>query len=330
MAGLGGSPAVARATVARMTGSRTVMTAVPVLRDLVRRQHGVVTRHQLRALHVDRDDVANHLAALRWQAVTPTTVVTYTGPLEPRTRLWASVLACPDAVAVGSWTALAAHGLRGWDRDGTHIVVPRGARFERVPGTIVHESRRFAPEDVVSVDGLPVHRVERCAIDAAAWQRSPRTAVGLLAAVVQQRLTTPERLHEQLDRVGKVRFAGLMRLSIADISGGADALSEIDFARLCRSGDLPEPVRQVRRTDSRGRTRFLDVEWQLDRGRRLVVEIDGVGHMATERWYDDLLRDAELGASPGTVSLRLPAMAVRAEPERVLAILRTHLRELSE
>lgn len=253
-------------------------------------------------------------------------VLLHNGPPEPRSELWIAVLGAPPPVAVGSWTALALHGLTGWSRPGVHVVVRRGARVVRRSGFVVHETRRPAPEDIVRLAGLPVHRVERCAIDAAAWQTSARTAVGLLAAVVQQRLTTPDLLAEQLERVGRVRFHRLMRAGVADIRGGADALSEIDLVRLCRASALPEPRQQVLRQDARGRRRYLDAEWRLRDGRRLVVEVDGIGHMEAARWYDDLLRDAELGQAAGTTTIRLPASALRTEPARVVAILARHLR----
>ncbi|MHA7135459.1 hypothetical protein [Oerskovia turbata] len=308
-----------------MTGSASALLTVTGLSRLAAGQAHAVTRTQLADLGVSRFHVASQLSARRWQLVTPEVLVLHTGPLTPDTRLWAAVLAAPQPVAIGSWTGLALHGLHGWDRPGAHLVVRRGSRPPRLAGVVIHESRRPAPEDIEQRRGLPVHRVERCAIDAAAWQTSPRTAVGLLAAVVQQRLTTPERLWEQLDRVGKVRFHRLMRSSLADIRGGADALSEIDFGKLCREHGFPEPRRQARRQDARGRWRFLDAEWTLPGGRRLVVEIDGIGHMEATRWYDDLLRDAELGPSEDTVTIRLPAAAARIEPLRVVRILEQHL-----
>src|SRR5690606_4825913 len=207
-----------------------------------------------------------------------------------------------------------------------HLVVARGSTPVRHPWLVVHESRRLCDEDVASVDGLAVHRAARAAVDAAAWQRSWRTAAGLMAAVVQQRLATTDELFAVLDSVGRVRHRKVMRLALADVVGGADSLAEIDFARLCRDAGLPEPSRQAVRTDAAGRRRFLDVEWRLPGGRKFVVEIDGVGHMERERWYDDLLRDAEIGADAATVRVRLPAMAARYEPERVLAVVRRHLR----
>lgn len=115
-----------------------------------------------------------------------------------------------------------------------------------------------------------------------------------------------------------------MRATLGDVAGGAQALSEIDFARLCRRAGLPEPLRQRVRLDARGRRRYLDVEWRLPSGRRVVAEIDGVGHLEVTRWYDDLLRAAEIVA-PGEQLIRFPATAARVEPDRAVAVLRRHL-----
>ncbi|MDX6231954.1 MAG: hypothetical protein QOH68_922 [Nocardioidaceae bacterium] len=192
---------------------------------------------------------------------------------------------------------------------------------------VVHESRRHREGDIVLRNGLPMHSPERAAIDAAAWSTSSRAACGLLAAVVQQGLTTVTRLRAELDTVGRVNRLRVMWSALSDIEGGSHALSEIDFVRFCRERGLPVPVRQVVRRDSAGRRRYLDVEWRLPDGRRVALEIDGIGHMEVERWYDDLLRSAELMASGGTDGplVRLPAIACRTEPERVARILRVLL-----
>lgn len=308
-----------------MTGSARLYRAVPGLADLVHRQGGVVTRHQLGRLGMTPGHVDQQLCSLRWGALSEQVLVAHRGPLTRATRRWVAVLGAPSTSAIGAWSALEVLGLEGWRREPVHLVVPRGARPDRYPWLVVHESRRLREEDVVEVGGLPVHGVARAAVDAAAWQRSWRTAAGLMAAVVRQRLATTDELLAMLETVGKVRHRKVMRLALADVGGGADSLAEIDFARLCRDGGLPEPSRQAVRTDARGRRRFLDVEWRLPGGRAFVVEIDGVGHMERDRWYDDLLRDAEIGADPRTVRVRLPAMAARFEPVRVLAVVRRHL-----
>jgi len=177
----------------------------------------------------------------------------------------------------------------------------RGATPPPLPADIVgkvvlHESRRHSIDDVRRKGGLRLHSVERAAVDAATWSRSGRTACGVLAATVQQRLTTADRLHAELDVVGRVWGRRLMRAALLDIGGGSQALSEIDFVRFCRRRGLPEPTRQSVRLDLAGRRRYLDVEWLLRNDRSLAVEIDGVGHVDVDRWYADLLRTAELVA----------------------------------
>ncbi len=312
-----------------MTGRRDVLDVVPGLRALGARQHGVCSQRQLAALGVTARQVDYHVAARRWREIAHDVVVLHRGPLVREARRWVATLGAGDVpVALACWTALELHGLRGWHREPIHVVVPRGDKPARFEWLVVHESRRHDAEDVARRGGLPVHGIERAAIDAAAWQPSWRTASGLMAAVVQQRLTTPDAVLGELERAGQIRHRRTMQVALLDVVGGAQSLEEIDFARLCRRAGLPEPTRQERRRDARGKVRFLDVEWRLRGGGRLVVEVDGVGHMEREQWYDDLLRDAELGSDTRTIRIRIPAGAARHEPERVLAIVRRHLAAL--
>jgi hypothetical protein len=78
--------------------------------------------------------------------------------------------------------------------------------------------------------------------------------------------------------------------------------------------------------DAQGRRRFRDVEWKRADGRLVIGEIDGVGHMEAGRWYDDVMRDAELAhVEVGAIRFRPPSLACRAEEPRVVDILRTLL-----
>ncbi len=163
-------------------------------------------------------------------------------------------------------------------------------------------------------------------MDAAAWSESPRTAGGLLAASVQQGLTSAPALRAALEVAGRVRHRRIMLATLVDIEGGADALSEIDLTALCARRGLPSPRRQVARTDLRGRVRYRDAEWMRWDGRLVIAEIDGMGHLDATRWYGDVMRDAELArAELDAIRVRLPAAAIRAEPDRVEAILRSVL-----
>lgn len=294
------------------------------VRALARAQAGCLSRAQLRRWGLGPDVVRRRVASGRWQLLGPHVVVLHTGPPGSSARRWAAVLDAGPAGALGAWTALALHGLTGWERPDVHLVVPPGRSRPPLAGTTLHASRRCRAQDVVLRAGLPVHRVERAAVDAAAWSSSDRAGGGLLAAVVQQRLTTAARLRASLETVGAVRRRGELRLVLDDLAGGSQAMSEVDLARLCRRNDLPVPARQAQRRDAAGRRRYLDAEWELADGRRLLLEVDGVGHLDADRWYDDLLRAAEV-SRPGEVLLRLPARALRTDEARVVALLRIHL-----
>jgi hypothetical protein len=182
----------------------------------------------------------------------------------------------------------------------------------------VHESRRLVPTDLVMADGLPRLGAARSAIDAAAWQPHVRYACALLAAVVQQGICSPLDLAATLATVGRVRHKQPMRLAIADITGGAEALGEIDIARMCRRFGVLPPHRQEMRLDRSGRRRFLDCEWRLRVGSIVVLEVDGSHHRLVEHWESDLRRERDLVIS-GRRVLRCTASEARMDQSALVA-----------
>ncbi|ROP43664.1 hypothetical protein [Pseudokineococcus lusitanus] len=296
----------------------------PVLEAVADAQARCVSRRQLAEHGVGPGVVARRVRAGLWQTAGPRCVVLHRGPLGATERRWAAVLTT-DGV-LGGLTALAVHGLDGWPRDAVEVVVPRSAG-RAVPPWV--RRRTTTDPDGAAVThrgGLPVHRVERAALDAAAWSAAARTAGGLVAAVVQQRLTTAERLLAEADARGSSpwRHRAEVLKVLADVAGGSQALSEVDLLRLVRRHRLPPPEQQVRRHDAAGRVRYLDALWRRADGTCVLLEVDGVGHLDESRWYDDLLRAAEVAAA-GDVVLRLPARALRVDAARVAALLRRHL-----
>jgi hypothetical protein len=152
-----------------------------------------------------------------------------------------------------------------------------------------------------------------------------RSACGLLAAGVQQGIIRPDELHEALQRSPRIRRRRLLLLTAADIEQGADALSEIDFVRLCRRFGLPKPKQQRVREDASGRKRYLDVTWVRADGRLVVVEVDGALHLSQERWWPDQLRQNDIVLDDDAIVLRFPSAVARAEPELVAGQLRRAL-----
>lgn len=285
-------------------------------------QGGLLTRAQLGECGLDRWAVRHRLASGRWIQHTPTVIGTTTGELSREQLMWLGVLHGGSGAMVGGLTAAEVLGLRNWRRDDVTVLVPQSCDVGAGhPGIVFVRTRRALADWKLAVRGLPTCRIEPAVLSFAAGQRSTRTAEGVLAAVVQQRLSSPELLLDWIDRLRPLRGASRFRRTLREIAGGAQSVAEIDVRRMCKRFGLASPVRQVRRRDSSGRVRFTDCEWQLADGRILVLEVDGAFHMDVENWEDDLARQRAL-TSTSRVVVRCTARELRDEPDRVAHDLR--------
>ena len=261
--------------------------------------------------------------ARRWQR-SGRAAVLHNATLSVDERQQVTLLNAGPRAALTSFTALEAWGLANWSREVVHVLVPGGARITRPPGIPirVHWTGDWPSREVNPHRQL--HRPAEAAVLAASSMPGARPACGVLAAVVQQRLVEPERLLRALVAAPRTRHRAILLAAGRDIAQGAEALSEIDFAALCRRAGLPEPTRQAVRREPSGRRRYLDVEWQREGARRLVVEVDGALHLAATRWWNDQLRQNELVIAGDRV-LRFPSVVVRCEPQLVIDQLRRAL-----
>lgn len=324
-----GAPAPPSATWGRSLWSEGLWRAVPEgvdpaqpggveerIRGLGEAQSGLLARRQLTALGVDWDRVQRELRAGRWRERTPRVVSTFTGDLTADQWRWLGVLHAGPRSLLGGLTAAARHGLVGWDRREVTVLVDDELSFEPVPGVRFFRSRR--PFEVLRDPrpGVPSARLEHALLLWAGYDAQLRAAHGVLAAAVQQRLTTPARLGIALDELRPLRRAGGFRVLLADIEGGVHSGAERDVARMCRAHALPLPARQVARLDADGRRRWTDCEWVLPDGTVLVLEVDGSFHREVAQWTADLRRQRRL-TRPGHVVLRCSAFEVRHEPAEV-------------
>ncbi len=250
----------------------------------------------------------------------------HNGPLTTVQEWAVAVLAGGKLAALAGRSGAQAGGLTGWPQRCPAVVVPRGTTYPSLDGVLVkvHESRRFTAEDVHPGSWPPRVRIERALVDAAAWSPRPRTACGILAAGVQQRLTTAARLMVTLDRAGAIRYRQILRSALVDIAGGADAVSEIDFIRFCRRNRLPRPQHQQVRRDPDGRRRYLDATLVGPTGAVVRVEIDGALHLVVSTYWDDMSRGNELAISRET-ALRFPSALIYLDDPRIVDQLRRAL-----
>ena len=281
-----------------------------------------MTRRQLRAAGVRAQAVAHRIATDRWQALSPTVIATFTGALDGAQRLWLGVLHGGEGALVAGLHAAELGGLANWHRDEVVVLVPSGLR---VPTPL--DGFRFVrtTRDLGSLRSTslvpPCCRPIVAVLLWASEQDNVRTVRGVLAAVVQQRLTTADQLLRVLDGLGPVRHSTEMRRTLTEIAGGAQSVAELDVRRMCRQHGLCQPARQVKRYDADGRVRFTDCEWRLADGRVLVLEVDGAFHMEAQQWEDDLARQRAL-SGPDRVIVRCTARELRDEPARLARDLR--------
>jgi hypothetical protein len=286
---------------------------------------------------LSRDEIRWRVESGRWQRTARGILVTHSGPITAGqayriAQMWAG----PGAV-IGGFTAARLDGLtwfagnRGETGERIDLLLPPGRRIRAVPDPLdiaVHYSRSLGPEDVHPLHEPKRTRIERSLVDAASWAPNDRLAMAVLAAGVQQGLTVTGKLRVVVDRNERRYRHRLIRETLADIEGGAQALSELDFTRkVVRAFGLPDPERQSARRDDRGRRRYLDVVWERW---KVIVEIDGAQHIEDpmQRW-DDMERDIDLQID-GYRVLRVPAWLVRMRPDIVARKIRKAFRAAEE
>ncbi|WP_244200557.1 endonuclease domain-containing protein [Micromonospora arborensis] len=291
-------------------------------------QAGVLTTAQTTRL-LSPGTVRGRIRSGRWRSICRGILLTGNGRLTRDQQLWVAVLAAGPGAVLAGVTAATEAGVRGLRREPLHVLVPAARRAARsslgrlpidMPSVVVHRTSILPPAHL-QLARPPRTITARALVDAAGWAVGVDEAQALLAAGCQQRRALPEELRTVLDVLPRAPRRRLIRQTLNDIAGGAQALSEIDFLRLCRRHRLPTPDLQEHRVDAAGRTRWLDAYW---REWRVQVEIDGAHHMDARQWAADMRRQNDVWTS-GDRILRFPAWLIRARPDEVAETVRRAL-----
>jgi very-short-patch-repair endonuclease len=262
-----------------MRGELTEDPSDGAIAELARRQHGVVTRAQLRALGMRDDAVDWRVKRRRLHRVHRGVYVVGYSHLTRNGRFLAAVLACGDGAALSHFSAAVLWGMLndgGWS-----IHVTADSRRRR-PGLIVHEGT--LDDETTSRAGIPVTNPARTLIDLA--DVAPRRTL-------ERALDEAEFL--RLDCTGLAarhgrRGSGLLS-SVLDTHrpGSTRTRSHLEelFIALCDEHNLPRPEVNVYVEGYE-----CDFVW---REQRLIVETDGAAAHGTARaMRRDPIRDAEL------------------------------------
>jgi very-short-patch-repair endonuclease len=253
---------------------------------LARRQHGVVSRAQLRALGISEPAIEGRVKRGRLHTLHRGVYAVGHMSVTRNGRFMAAVLACGEGAALSHLSAAVLWGMLE-DR-GQRVHVTAGKR-RRVRGLVVHESELDGER--VRRDGITVTTPARTLVD--------------LADVVPRR-TLERALDEaeylRLDRTGLTprhgrRGSGLLASVLAVHEPGTTRTrSELEemFLALVDREALPRPEVNVRIEGFE-----CDFVW---REARLVVETDGGAAHGTRRARErDPVRDARLIAAGWSV-----------------------------
>jgi hypothetical protein len=288
-----------------------------LLDDLIRRQVGMIARRQLNSWGLDADHVAAQVAARRWVVHTPRVVGTTTGALTWEQRCWLAVLHAGPRSLLGGLSAAEVSGLAGWHRETITVLVDDELAFESVEGVRFFRSRRPFELLCSPRTTIPSAQMEPAILMWAGYDAvEVRAAHGVLAASVQQRLTTPEQLLTWIESLRPLRRAKGFRRTVGDLADGAESVAEIDVRRLCRRFGLRPPDRQRPHLDRSGKRRRTDCEWDLPDGSVLVLEVDGALHMEVLQWGADIKRARSLTTRERIV-IRCTSFELRYEMEDV-------------
>ena len=278
-----------------------VMHDTNPLRDLMRRQSGVINRAQGLGFGATDDDIERLIRRREWARVHRGVYVDHTGPLTWDQRCWAAVLAHWPAVLSGR-AALCAYRFPGIEEPAViDVIIAAHRRVRTVDGVRAQRSSRF-DEDALH-RSPPRVLLEDAVIDLAAQARRSDQAVAIIADAIGQRRTTAARLRAQIATRPRLRHRGLLEEILQDVIEGCHSALERRYHRLVvRAHGLPLGQRQSRVESAEHRVAYRDVEHDEQ---AVVVELDGrLGHeLAVDRWAD-LQRDLDSTMS-GKLTIRL-------------------------
>jgi hypothetical protein len=286
---------------------------------LASRQASAFSREQVLAAGATDPMVARRLRSGRWTRAHPGVYVLTGSSPSWIQDVWCAWLAAGPAATVTHESALRLHGVERTAPRPITLTVPHGSHA-RVAGAIVHQIDDLAPAHVVSMNGLPVSRVERAVVEVGATVGERRLG-DLVDDVVWGRRASLLRVSaclRQVARPGKPGIAKLARVLDARSDGRVPAGSVLErsmFGALS-AGGLPAPSRQTP-LPGRGLTEGLVDASYSDA--RIVLEADG------RRWHTrirdlakDHVRDAE-AARVGWETLRFVYEQIVEEPQEVCA-----------
>lgn len=276
------------------------------IRDLAARQHGVVSRRQLRDLDVPSGVVERRVRSGVLTRESGRVLRLAGAPSTRSSLLMAAVLdAGPDA-AVSHRTASRQWGMDGFPSRPVEVTGRRPrVSHGRHPLAVVHQPRRLLAGHVVEIDGIPVTTPSRTIFDLASLPGiHPEKVERILDTMWSRNLVNHASLDRVLREIGRRGRTGtaLMRSLLIDRGRSYQppgSSLERRFQEVAAGVGFREFERQVDVGDEDGWIGRVDF---LERERRLIVEVDPAPfHTSLTDQRNDQRRHADLHAAGWTV-----------------------------
>lgn len=272
------------------------------------RQHGIVTRTQLRTAGVS-DDIIDHRIRSHRLARIHRGVYLVGVVAPPYAYETAACLACGPRSALSHRSAAVLWEIMK-DRARPielEVTIPEGRRGR--PGLRVYRIGSLRSDEVTRLNGIPITTAARTLYDLAG--RLPRRPLErAVAEAFALRLTTAAELRGMADRQRGRRGVGHLRV-VLDLDDPRRTRSEAEerFLELVQRGGIDPPAVN---TGVAGHE--IDFYWPAE---RLAVEVDGSAfHTSPHAFERDRRRDAELAAL-GVRVVRVTWRQITEEPEAV-------------
>lgn len=249
---------------------------------LAARQHGVVSRTQLRALGIGRHQVQGRLAAGHLIRLHRGVYAVGHDALTYRARLMAASLAAGPEALISHRSAAALWGI-GTPRFPIEISRPGPGRY---PGLRVYRIRTLGRDEVLHFGAIPATSVARTLLDLCSVL-SVRELDDCFSTVRRLSLLDPAAVRASLALVPNRKGTARLRRFLDSLEGAQRATrSELEsrFLQLCDRAGIPRPEVDVPLGG-----RVIDFLW---RRQALIAEVDGFS-FHHHRFDEDRRRDLE-------------------------------------
>src|ERR1700744_3325719 len=280
--------------------------------QLVRAQHGVLTRADLLALGFGPRSIEHRVKSGRLHPVARGLYAVGRPDLTPHGLWMAAVLVCGDGAALSHRSAADLWGIGKEERGRIDLTVRRECRIRRA-GLKVRARESLPERSVVRRFGIPVTNPTQTLVDLATELKPVRLERAVNQADVHD-LVDPETLRRSLDAYAGMPGARTLRTMLDRHTFRlSDSDLEIYFRPLALAAGFPLPL-------SKQRILGFEVDFHFpDHG--LIVETDGLRYHRTPAQQARMVKRDQTHNSHGYRVLRFTHWQIAHAPNEVAAVL---------